>query len=108
MLLNIDDAISNSEQKRFNVRQKLMQLGRKYKKLNLDTKTGIIQMEQNFLSYLNMGANAEELLWYLNEHIKGLDKVANQYPQGNTKFSHIVLGRRIVLNEIMQIFEDLD
>lgn len=108
MLLGIDADVSTSEQQRFNVRQTLMKLGRKYKKLDINTKKGIIQMEENFLSYLNMGANSQELAWYLNHHFKDLDKVKNQYPQGNDQFSRIVMGRRIVLNEIAKVFENLD
>lgn len=108
MLLYIDADVSTSEQQRFEVRQKLMQLGRKYRKLDKSTKKGIIQMEQNFLSYLDMGANGQELNWYLDHHFKDLDKVKNQYPQGNQTFSKIVLGRRIVLNEIAKVFENLD
>ena len=68
MLYGIDANVSTVEQQQFNVRKQLVKLGKKYRKLDRIVKSGIVDMEKNFLYYLNNGSDLDELKFYFEHH----------------------------------------
>lgn len=108
MLYGISASLDPSEQKRFEVRKKLMQLAKKYRKLDPMIKKGLIQMEKNFLYYLNTGAMGEDLEFYLSHHTKESIELMELWKGTDSAFEKIVNGRLTVLAELKPILEDID
>jgi len=100
--------VSTGLESQFDVRKKLMQLGKKYRKIDRNMKKGLIQMEKNFLYYLNEGSQLDDLVFYLSHHMNETNSLMSQWSTADPKFNKVLRGRKIVLNEIASLFEEVN
>ena len=104
MLIGINSECGEELQKKFNVRQQLVKLGKKYRKLDKNVKMGIVEMEKNFIYYLNCGSNIDELMYFYDHHNRECRNLLSQWSNTDKNFNKNLRGRMIVLSEISKVF----
>ena len=67
-------------------------------------KTGLRDMEENFIYYLNKGATIDDLIFYFDHHRKETESLLAQWENADPKFAKILNGRKLVLMEIEKAF----
>lgn len=104
MLYGINSSVSTEQQNKYDVRAQLMKLGKKYRKIDRNMKTGLKDMSQNFVYYLNEGASIDDLIFYFDHHRKETESLLAQWENADPKFAKILRGRKLVLAEIEKAF----
>ena len=108
MLYGINASVDYSQQKQYEVRAELMKLGKKYRKIDHVVKSGLIDMEKNFLYYLNCGADSDELKFYLEHHDRENREMLDRFSNADSIFNKKLRGRSIVLSVISDVLNGQD